>query len=182
MDKRHLDSLIAVMRETGDEDAFAEFYRLTSPGLFAFLLAVLKEEAAAEDIMQDTYIRFRNGLSGYRIGTNPTAFLIQIGKRLAFNELKKRKRELQVDFADWNAPSRAPDPSEIADTSALDAVKRHLSADEAQIVMLHAVAGFKHREIAAIMKKPAGTVMWSYNNALKKLRKVLQEQESEDEK
>lgn len=175
MDKKRLDSLIAEMQKSGSEDAFAEFYRLTAGGLFSFLLSIAGERAAAEDIMQDTYIKFRLNVQSYTIGTNPTAFLMQIGKRTAFNELRKRSRESRVDFSEWEIADNSPDIAEKADTTVLDAVREYLSPDEAQIIMLHIVSGFKHREIAEIVDKPLGTVLWSYNNSLKKLKKILQE-------
>ena len=53
-----------------------------------------------------------------------------------------------------------------------------LTADEAQIVMLYVVAGFKHREIAEIVKKPVGTVLWTYNNSRKRLKKYLKEEQA----
>lgn len=48
-----------------------------------------------------------------------------------------------------------------------------LSDEERQIVMLHAVSGFKHREIAAILELSLPAVLSKYNRALKKLRKYL---------
>lgn len=175
MDKKHLDSLIAEMQQTGDEDAFAEFYQQTAGGLFSFLLSITRERSVAEDIMQDTYIKFRLNVQSYEIGTNPAAFLMQIGKRTAFNELRKRSRERQVDFSEWEIADNSFDIVDKTDTTVLDAVRKYLKADEAQIIMLHVVSGFKHREIAEIMDKPLGTVLWSYNNSLKKLKKILKE-------
>lgn len=175
MDKKYLDNLIADMQQKSDENAFAEFYSLTKNGLYSFLLAILKDRAKTEDIMQDTYIKFRLGIQSYKTGTNPTAFLMQIGKRLAFNELRKGIRETDTDYAIWDMPDKSPDISESTDTTVLDAIKKYLSRDEAQIVMLHVVSGYKHREIAALLEKPLGTVIWSYNNSIKKLKKILRE-------
>ena len=49
---------------------------------------------------------------------------------------------------------------------------RSLSDEERQIVMLHAVSGFKHREIAGLLEMPLSTVLSKYNRAMKKLRKI----------
>ena len=45
---------------------------------------------------------------------------------------------------------------------------------------MHAVAGFMHKEIAAIMSLPLGTVLSKYNRAIKKLR-LIYEGRIEDE-
>ena len=55
-----------------------------------------------------------------------------------------------------------------------------LGDEERQIVTLHVIAGFKHREIAEMLDKPLGTVLWAYNNALAKMKKQL-EKEMRDE-
>ena len=45
-----------------------------------------------------------------------------------------------------------------------------LGAEERQIVLLHAVAGLKHREIAQLLELPLSTVLSKYHRGLKKLR------------
>ena len=39
-----------------------------------------------------------------------------------------------------------------------------------EVVTLHVINDLKFKEIAKIMKKPLGTVLWIYNKAIKKLR------------
>ena len=57
-----------------------------------------------------------------------------------------------------------------------------LSDTERQIVVLHAVSGFKHREIAAMLNLPLPTVLSKYNRAIKKLRSQLEKEDgSHDE-
>ena len=48
-----------------------------------------------------------------------------------------------------------------------------LSDSERQIIVLHAVAGMKHREIAELTGLPVSTVLSKYSRALKKLKKIL---------
>ena len=51
--------------------------------------------------------------------------------------------------------------------------QRSRDAQERQIVTLHALAGFRHREIAEIMGMPLPTVLSKYHRALKKLKQNL---------
>ena len=51
-----------------------------------------------------------------------------------------------------------------------------LAPEERQIVVLHAVAGLKHREIAKLLDKPLSTILNKYRRALKKLEVLLGEQ------
>ncbi len=66
MDNKRLDILIARIKESGDETAFAEFYELTSKGLFSYLLSIVRRREVAEDLMQDTYVRFRQSVQSYK--------------------------------------------------------------------------------------------------------------------
>ena len=55
--------------------------------------------------------------------------------------------------------------------------KNVLNEEELEILMLYIVSGYKHREIADIVQKPLGTVLWSYNNSIKKLKKAIKNKE-----
>ena len=46
-----------------------------------------------------------------------------------------------------------------------------LAFEDRQIVVLHALTGMKHREIAELLDMPVGTVLSKYNRALRKMRK-----------
>lgn len=59
------------------------------------------------------------------------------------------------------------------DKLVLRACMQQLEDDERQIVVLHAVSGFLHREIAHLMGMPLSTVASKYNRSLKKLKKYL---------
>jgi RNA polymerase sigma-70 factor (ECF subfamily) len=50
-----------------------------------------------------------------------------------------------------------------------------LSEEDRQIIVLHAVSGMKHREIAQIMHLPVSTVLSKYRRSLQKLRTALEE-------
>ena len=53
-----------------------------------------------------------------------------------------------------------------------------LGAEERQIILLHAVTGLKHREIAALMELPLATVLSKYHRGLKKMRAQLEGDET----
>ena len=49
-----------------------------------------------------------------------------------------------------------------------------LADEERRIVLLHAVTGMKHREIAALLELPLPNVLSKYHRALKKMRIFLE--------
>ena len=57
--------------------------------------------------------------------------------------------------------------------SLLELAVNALADEERRVVMLHAVAGLKHREIADLLEMPLATVLSKYHRALKKLNNRL---------
>ena len=51
----------------------------------------------------------------------------------------------------------------------------NITDEERSIIVLHVVTGFKHREIAKMLDLSLSTVLSKYNRAIKKLRKILEE-------
>ena len=48
-----------------------------------------------------------------------------------------------------------------------------LSGEERQIILLHAVSGLKHREIAQLLERPLSTVLSKYHRGLKKMKALM---------
>lgn len=170
MNSKQLDRLFRDMKE-GDGTAFEEIYEQTRKTVYAFILTYTMSRADADDATQDTYIRVMRSISHYEVGTNAMAWLLQVAKNTALNLLRKKKREIPTDFA----ANEVKFGTYVLDTddSVMGAIVKCLTAEEQQIVILHSVAGYKHREIAVITEKPLGTVTWTYKNAVKKLNTAL---------
>ena len=162
----------------GDEDAFEELYNHTKNGLYSFILSICGDHHMAEDVMQSTYIRIRLSAKMYKAGSNTLAWIYTIAKNLTFNELNKRKREIALDFDEGGG--QIGGHYTIDDTISsplLSIIKNELNQVEAQIITLHLISGFKHREIAEMLEKPLGTVLWTYKNALNKIKSRYKEED-----
>jgi len=165
VNKLMLNLLIYRVKQ-GDEDAFDKLYQQTHKGVFSYVYSIVQNYHVAEDITQDTFIKVKLKVHSYRDDTNFSAWMLQIAKNLAFNHLNKAKRVVATDdFSTYSVDAKVDEMTEI--------LNKALSLDERQVVVLHAVAGYKHREIAQIVGKPIGTVTWTYKNALAKLKKYL---------
>lgn len=177
MDRITLDNLMLHIAR-GDEVAFEELYNQTRSGLYSFILSICKNHHLAEDVMQNTYIRIRLSANMYKAGSNTLAWIYTIAKNLTFNELNKQKHELSIDFDDKG--SKIGGQYTIDDkvsSPLLNVMKKVLNESEAQIISLHLISGFKHREIAEMLDKPLGTVLWTYKNALNKIKNNYSEED-----
>ncbi len=99
----------------------------------------------------------------------PMAWILTIARNLCLQKLRQAKRSAAVPFEDWETFLGAA-PGDEADRLILDQFIRELDETERQLVVLHAVAGLKHREIAALLNLPLATALSRYHRALKKLR------------
>ena len=80
----------------------------------------------------------------------------------------------ELSEEEWNAiPADSPDVTS-EDREVLQQALASLGDEERQVVLLHAVTGLKHREIAALLEMPLATVLSKYHRALKKLRVQLE--------
>lgn len=101
------------------------------------------------------------------------AWLLTITRNLCMQKLRERRRSLDIPEEDWERYIESIDRVTPEDRLVLTEVMRTLSDEERQIVVLHAVGGFKHREIAELMEMPLATVLSKYSRSIKKLRKHL---------
>lgn len=161
---------VIIQLKNNNMDAFDDFYELTKRQVYVSILSIVKNRMIADELMQDTYLRFLNNIHKYKEKTNVIAFIVTIARNLSINEYNRRKKETLCDFIDTKSSYIENTP-----TSLLDLVYEVLSGDELQVFIFHIVDGLKHREIAKIMKKPLGTITWLYNKALKKMKEKVGE-------
>ena len=168
MNTKELDKLLLRIR-AGDNAAFEELYVRTKRGVYAFLYTYFGNYADTEDAMQTVYLRIKTGIASYQAGTNPRAWILQIAKNHALSELRKRRKETSVDEIEI-----AVEPS-FSDDTVMGVMRKVLSEEERQIVTLHVLWGYKHREIGQMLGLPTGTVTSKYKRAVEKLRNALKE-------
>ncbi len=156
----------------GDREALGELYSLVSNDVFAYALSKTGNKADSEDIMHDTFVRIYRYAKRYVSEGKPMAWIITIAKSIIYrhNELKQRHTALNEAITDDGGTS-----SDIDSVIKNEYVKFLLSAlneNEREIVVLHAISGLKHREIAAVLDMPLSTVLSKYNRAIKKLKEM----------
>lgn len=163
MDQIH--EIIEQLREK-DYRSFDTFYNLTKNQVFYAIINIVKDKDLAHDIMQDTYIKFLEKIDQYKSGSNPYAYISMIGRNLAINTYNKQKRIIRSDELLESIPAE----KDVEPNEDIFKILDLLSEDEKEVVTLHVINDLKFKEIAKIMKKPLGTVLWIYNKAIKKLR------------
>lgn len=177
--KLAIEETIFIKIGENDMAAFEEFYRLTERSVYAFVLSILKNHDDALDVMQDTYLKIRAAAHLYQPMGKPMAWVFTIARNLAMSKLRSQKQNINVQVGDIEndlAFSYITDPE---DRIILQTVLMILNDQEREIILLHAVSGLTHREIARNLDMPLSTVLSKYNRGLKKLKKNLMKQEAQ---
>lgn len=159
--------------KNGDISAFDEIYRLTHKSVYYTALSVLRDKYAAEDVMQSTYLKVVKNIESYKKEDNPYSWILKIAKNEALNIKKNLNRIIYTDVYENPEIFGASEPDEYGLLT--DLARRILKDDEFEILMLVAVVGYKRREISSILDMPLPTVTWKYNNALKRLRQAIKD-------
>ncbi len=167
------DAMILKISE-GDMVAFEQFYRATDSAIYGYVLSFVKEHHEAKDLMQETYIKVRNGAKNYKPSGKPMAWVFTIARNLAMMKLRKAGRETTTDEIEIQAGSETFEDAYI-ESETLRAALNILDAESRQIVILYCVTGLKHKEIAEHLNMNQSTVISKYNRSLKKLSEHLKE-------
>jgi len=154
-----------------DNEAFRIIYEQTKKGVFSIIISLVKNRTITEDLMQDTYIKMIQKIRQYQKGRNFNAWLMQIAKNTALDYLRKHQRETIYDPQE-QAYIHEPLKTEAKTYDVLDIVEP-LDEIEKQIVLLRAVADMKFKDIAQLVDKPLGTVLWIYHKSINTLKKEV---------
>lgn len=158
----------------GEQAALAQLYEHTQASVFGFALSILKNTHDAEDVLHDCYVAVWQGAAGYRSRGKPLAWILTVTRNLCLQQLRNRSRVADLAPEDWEPYLADKEGVTLEDRSILRSCMEQLRDEERQIVTLHALSGFKHREIAAILQLPLPTVLSKYHRAVKRLKQHLQ--------
>lgn len=172
MNSLELDEKLILRMGQGDHGAFGDLYQQTSSAVYGFALSILRNRHDAENIMHDAYIKVWNSAISYKPMGKPMAWIMTIVRNLCYNRLKSG--QICEDITQYEHISSEDHADNVADHMILEKALGVLDFEDRQIVVLHALTGMKHREIAELLDIPIGTVLSKYNRSLSKMREELE--------
>ncbi|MFH5836422.1 RNA polymerase sigma factor [Proteiniclasticum sp. C24MP] len=172
-----IDERLFVRIGKGDNTALDELYHLTERTLYAFTVSLTRDHDMALEIMQETYLKILSAAHLYKPMGKPLAWMFTITKNLYYSEVKKRGRYDVLDPMELSNDRRFSYVTDAEDRLVLEGVLMKLTEEEREIIMLYAVSGMKHREIAENLDMKLSTLLSKYHRGLKKLKDYLEEKE-----
>ncbi|BCW46203.1 ECF RNA polymerase sigma factor SigK [Arthrobacter sp. StoSoilB5] len=168
------------MIAAGDQEAFAEFYRLTSRRVFGMARRVLIDSELSEDATQEVFIQVWQGAAKFdRAAGSPLAWLMTIAHRRAIDRVRAVQAATDRE-ARYGAASQDLDRdvvSEEADTNfEAEAVSRclgTLTETQRESVRLAYYGGLTYREVAEHLGAAVPTIKSRIRDGLLRLKTCL---------
>jgi RNA polymerase sigma-70 factor (ECF subfamily) len=105
--------------------------------------------------------------------------VLTITKNLCHDKLRADSKQGEFGEIEENEASISNN-MKSDDKLLLEFCLKKLTDEERNIVVLHAVSGLRHREIAELLKMPEGTVTSKYNRSIAKIKNFLKAGEYND--
>ena len=168
----------------GDDEAFALLLKRYLPALYNFIFQMVRDRAAAEDIVQEAFIKAWKHLSRFDREKSFKTWLFAIAKNTAYDYLKKKKSIPFSSFEDEEGDNRL----EVTDEDALlpdEIMERKDIGQEVSAVLEEMpelyrtvlVLAYKEdlslSEISEILDTQYNTVKSRHGRAIKMLRQAI---------
>ncbi|WP_422484983.1 RNA polymerase sigma factor [Gudongella sp. DL1XJH-153] len=161
-----------------DMTALDELYSITEKTMYAYTVSLTRDHDVALDLMQDTYVKILSAAHLYKPMGKPLAWMFTIAKNLHYSNTRKEKRSISMEPEEVADDTRFSYITDMDDRIVLEGVLSRLTEEEREIVMLHAISGMKHKEIAEGLGLNLSTTLSKYHRALRKLRDYLEGKEA----
>lgn len=153
---------------------------------------ITRDTALAEDVVQGAFLRVYERIEQFDDSRAFAPWFLRSVANGALQALRKRNRELSLDFSGSSGASlgdllhsRVGEPAssfEVTEKkSAVREALAELSPEQRATVVMFYYLGMTEREIAEEMKRPVGTVKWRLHSARNRLRGLLQSLNQEKE-
>lgn len=159
-----------------DTEAFEMLYHQTERTMYAYILSVVKNHDDTLDILQDTYLKIRASAHLYKPMGKPLAWMFTIARNLAMTKFRRKQRFSDSEHLEMENSLSFSYVEDPEDKFVLQSALTILTEEEREIILLHAVSGMKHKEIATSLGLPLSTTLSKYRRALKKLREHLKKE------
>ena len=158
----------------GSSEDFDRLYRDSHDRILRTLLGVLRDPVAAEECVQDTFVRAFKAWPRWRPDAPAEAWLHRIALHVASSHRRRESvRSLANVLRIVGPPHPGPTPDEVTDASDLLAALQKMPPKQAAIVVLRHHHGYTNRDIAAALGIPESTVASRLAAAKKRLRHEL---------
>ncbi|MHC4266665.1 MAG: RNA polymerase sigma factor [Planctomycetota bacterium] len=148
------DRMLLWKFKAGSREAFQRIYNKYESFLLTLAANLLHDTAAAEDVVQDVFIKFVQSVGKFHLRTSLKAYLAVCTANRAKDILRKRNRLGTFEENDINIQQQVPD-------------------EQRELIVLHLQGDMKFKAIAELQNVSIKTAQSRYRYGLDKLRSIL---------
>ena len=164
-----------------------QIYNEAYKAVYWTAMALLKNEADAEDIVQDTFVSLIESYDSIEDKSKVVAWLKKTAANKCLNRLTRTKTD-NVEDGFFDSVEAVPEdflPDSIVESEdtrkiIMDIINNVLSEDVRRTLILFYFDEMSTKEIAESLGIPQGTVLWRLNFAKKKIKKEVEKYEEEN--
>ena len=161
--------------QAGDEFAFVTLYNRYKAPVYAFCAKMLLDRVAAEDVLQETFVRVYENRERLTRPGSFKAWLFTIARNQCLNQLRRRER--QAPLPDYPIPAHGETPfSNLMKSEQVDLVNAYLgrlSPEYREVIVLREYQNLSYEEIAAVTRNTVSSVKSRLFKARRKLGTLL---------
>jgi RNA polymerase sigma-70 factor, ECF subfamily len=163
---------LMTMYQRGSLEAFEQMYAALAPSMRAYLTALTRNAAQADDLAQDSFLQIHRSRHTYRpdLPVRPWAFAIARHVWLMDLRMRSRRPAVSGELPD------VPVPAEMDGLADRDALRRALGSlldDRREALLLHHVWGFSFAEIGQMLGIRADAAKLRSSRGMNDLRAIL---------
>jgi len=172
------DEQLVKAAQKGNKQAFKELIMRLEPRIVATVIGMLGECPEADDVGQETFVRFYKALGSFRGESTVVTYVTRIAINLSLNELKRRKSIFSLFSRDDSDSIGDILDSGNSETSFenKDLIRWALQKIRAEyriVLILRLMEGYSTEETAKLLEVPIGTVTSRLFRAQEKMRNLL---------
>ena len=171
------DKLLVLKCRRGSKDAMCRIYAKHKDYLLTLAKGLLGEQAAAEDVVYDVFVRFARSARQFQLTGSLRGYLAACVSNLARDKIRSRTRQGEALNSVNPVISGSDNPEQcVVEREELTRLRQAMSQipyEQREAVMLHLKGGMKFREIAKLQGVSVSTIHGRYRYGLDKLRSLL---------
>jgi len=162
-----------------DRAAFEGLYEATCAKLFGVVLRIVREQALAEEVLQEIYLKIWNSAGQYSPSeASPLAWMVSIARNRAIDIVRK-KSEASIEDEPQAMEVAAESPDPLARREMTEELKRllecigRLEPDRQRLVLLAYYNGWSREQLAEKFAAPVNTVKTWLRRSMLDIRECL---------
>jgi RNA polymerase sigma-70 factor (ECF subfamily) len=165
--------------KAGDRLSFSELVKRHQRGLLRLSLRFMKDMDAAQDVVQESFIKAYEKLNSFEGRASFKSWLFQIAVNTARNKIREARHET-TDIENVHLAVGAVAENSLVHTAVADLIHdevEKLPFKQRTALVLRVYEDMSFKEIAEVMECPYDTAKANYRHALLKLRQVFEQQQ-----